>query len=135
MEGPRDVPTGVCGGGGCHTPQLCCPAIFQVKLTHIQVKFKSGRGIVEREIKNAKSKEVMTMLFDVAKTLAGNRLAFHGNDDDENGNFRQIVYLLARHNSVMKSWLDGHEFRKHKTTYLTKDVENCFKLKNLSKTR
>ena len=57
--------------GGCHTPKLCCPAIFQVKLTHIQVKFKSGRGIVEREIENAKSKEVMTMLFDVAKLLLG----------------------------------------------------------------
>ena len=106
-------------GGGCHTPQLCCPAIFQVKLTHIQVKFKSGRGIVEREIKNAKSKEVMTMLFDVAKTLARNRLAFRGNDDDENENFRQIVYLLTRHNSVMKSWFDGRESRKHKTTYLS----------------
>ena len=65
----RDVPTGGCGGW-CHT--LCCPAIFQVKLTHIQVKFKSGRGIVEREIKNAKSKEAMTMLFDVAKTLDRN---------------------------------------------------------------
>ena len=100
-------------------PQLCCPAIFQVKLTHIQVKLKPGRGIVERESKNAKSKEVMTMLSDVAKTLAGNRLAFRGNDDDENGNFGQIVYLLARQNSVMKSWLDGCEFRKHKTTYLS----------------
>ena len=100
-------------------PQLCCPAIFQVKLTHIQVKFKSERGIVEREIKYAKSKEVMTMLFDVAKTLARNGLAFRGNDDDENGNFQQIVYLLARHNSVMKSWLNGREFRKHKTTYLS----------------
>ena len=58
------------------------------------------------------------MLFDVAKTLARNGLAFRGNDDDGNGKFRQIVYLLARHNSVMKSWLDGREFRKHKTTYL-----------------
>ena len=66
-----------------------------------------------------KSKEVMTMLFDVVKTLARNGLAFRGNDDDENGNFRQIVYLLARHNSVMKSWLDCRELRKHKTTYLS----------------
>ena len=55
----------------------------------------------------------------MAKTLARNGLAFRGNDDDENGNFRQIVYLLARHNSVMKSWLDGRDFRKHKTTYLS----------------
>ena len=77
------------------------------------------REIVEREIKNAKSKKVMTRLFDVSKTLARNGLAFRGNDYDENGNFRQIVYLLARHNSVMKSWLDCREFRKHKTTYLS----------------
>lgn len=50
----------------------------------------------------------MKILFDIVKTLGKHGLlAFHGSGADINGDFRQIELLLARHNPVLKKWLDN----------------------------
>lgn len=84
------------------------------------------RGIIDSETEKEKNREVIEVLFDVAKTLARNGMAFRGNNTDEDGNFRQIVELLSRHNPVMKAWLDNRSARKYHTTYLSPQSQNEF---------
>ena len=85
----------VCGGGGgSHIPPTLLSINFSGKTYSYPGKIQIRKRDCRKRNQKCKSKEVMSMLFDVAKTLARNRLAFRGNDDDENGNFRQIVYLL-----------------------------------------
>jgi hypothetical protein len=41
------------------------------------------------------------MLFDIARTLARQGLAFRGVGNENGGNFMQLVKLLSRHNPLM----------------------------------
>ena len=84
------------------------------------------RGIIDSETEKEKNREVIEMLFDVAKTLARNGMAFRGNNADEDGNFRQTVQLLSRHNPVMRAWIGNRAVRKHHATYLSPQSQNEF---------
>ena len=69
------------------------------------------------------------MLFDVVKVLTRNGLAVNGCESSSNhsdGNFCEIVYLLSRHNPVMKmkSWLENSSSRKYQTTYMSPQSQN-----------
>lgn len=84
------------------------------------------RSIIDSESEKEKNREVIEMLFDVAKTLTRNGMALRGNNADDDGNFRQIVNLLSRHNPVMKSCIDNRSVRKYHTTYLSPEYQNEF---------
>ncbi|KAF0748483.1 zinc finger MYM-type protein 1-like, partial [Aphis craccivora] len=71
-------------------------------------------------------KAVIRILFDVSRTLARQGLAFRGDGDEKNGNFYQIVLLISRHNSTMKTWLNDSSFRRYHSTYLSHDSQNEF---------
>lgn len=71
-------------------------------------------------------KEVINILFDITRTLARQGLAFRGDNNEENGNFNQLVLLISRHNPTIKRWLDDKKFRKHNVTYLSHDSQNEF---------
>ncbi len=82
--------------------------------------------IVDREMEMCKSREVIEMLLDVARTLTRNGLALRGDESDDNGNFRQIVKLISRYNPTMKAWLDNRSSRKYRTSYLSAQSQNEF---------
>jgi len=71
-------------------------------------------------------KAVIRILFDVSSTLARQGLAFRGDGDEKNGNFYQIVLLISRHNSTMKTWLNDPSFRRYHSTYLSHDSQKEF---------
>lgn len=70
--------------------------------------------------------EVLTILFDVTRTLARQGLAFRGDENEENSNFNQILLLLSRYNPILKKWLENKAFRKHNVTYLSHQSQNEF---------
>ena len=84
------------------------------------------RSIIDSESEKEKNREVIEMLFDVAKTLTRNGMALRGNNADDDGNFPQIVNLLSRHNPVMKAWRDNRSVLKYHTTYLSPESQNKF---------
>lgn len=86
-------------------------------------------SLIATESQLCKNREVVEMLFDVVRVLAKNGLALRGcesADGNCDGNFCDIVHLLARHNSVMKSWLENRSGRSHNTTYMSPQSQNEF---------
>ena len=81
--------------------------------------------LIEAERKKAYNNTVIEILVDVARTLCRQGLAFRG-DNDENGNFHQIVELMARHNVVLKEWLENSDMRSYHVTYLSAESQNEF---------
>ena len=50
----------------------------------------------------------------------------HGAQSDANGNFHQLVLLIARHLPMLKAWLDDAEKRPQRATYLNWKSQNEF---------
>ncbi|CAB4008071.1 Hypothetical predicted protein [Paramuricea clavata] len=58
-------------------------------------------------------------------TLARQQLAFPGHDESD-GNFVQIVNLVARHNAQLKSWLSDRNLKPYAVKYLSPHSQNEF---------
>jgi hypothetical protein len=71
-----------------------------------------------------KNKEIMALLFDVARTLERQSIAFRGSGKDEDGNFIQIVNLLSRHYPDLKAWLKDQRLKPNSTTYTSSESQN-----------
>ncbi len=101
---------------------------FLVKTGHIDVALNKEARNILMEAKRQKifHAEVINILFDVTRTLAKQGLAFRGSSDDSDGNFVQIVHLLARHNSVLKTWLEKRSERSYHVNYLSPNSQNEF---------
>ena len=67
-------------------------------------------------------------MIDIVLVLTRNGLALRGSEstDNHDGNFCEIVNLIARHNPVMKSWLANCCKRKYGTTYMSPQSQNEF---------
>ena len=59
---------------------------------------------------------MITILFDVARTLARQGIAFRGDGDDKDGYFQQITHLVSRHNPALKNWLQSKDAKPFDTT-------------------
>jgi len=66
---------------------------------------KNREQTIFDEHQNNLNQEELTILFDITRTLSRQGLAFRGDGSEKNGNFNQIVLLLSKHNSVLKSGL------------------------------
>ena len=55
-----------------------------------------------------------------------NLLQVRSSPNHSDGNFCEIVYLLSRHNPVIKSWLENHSSRKYQKTYMSLQSQNEF---------
>ncbi|XP_047142519.1 zinc finger MYM-type protein 1-like [Hydra vulgaris] len=95
---------------------------------HINVLLdKKQRQIVISEKEEMESNKcVIKVLIDLARTLGRQGIAFRGDDRDENGNFRQLVYFMSRHNLVLKRWLSNIKLRKYHVTYMSAKSQNDF---------
>ena len=75
--------------------------LFTKKVREIMLEFKNER---------IKNREVVEILIDVVLVLTRNGLALRRSESSDNygdGNFCEIVHLIARHNPVMKSRLEN----------------------------
>jgi hypothetical protein len=85
--------------------------------------------MVELEKERVENREVVEILIDVVLVLTRNGLALRGSESSGNygdGNFCEIVNLIARHNPVMKPWLANRSGRKYRTTYMSLHSQNEF---------
>ncbi len=69
---------------------------------------------------------MITILLDVARTLARQGIAFRGDGDDKDGNFQQITRLVSRHNPALKNWLESKDAKPFHTTYMSGKSQNEF---------
>jgi hypothetical protein len=96
--------------------------------SHVDVQLsKEMRACLLAEEKlRLQNTEVITILLDVARTLARQSLAFRGDGDDTEGNFHQIALLVSRHNPSLKHWLESKDMKQFRTTYMSGKSQNEF---------
>ncbi|XP_060845279.1 zinc finger MYM-type protein 1-like [Rhopalosiphum padi] len=101
---------------------------FMNKNNHIDIMLDKNKRqkIIQEERDRAFHTEVISILLDVAKTLGRQNLAFRGHANDENGNFKQIIYLISRHCPLLREWLDSSRFRPYHTNYMSPKSQNEF---------
>lgn len=98
---------------------------------HGQIDILLNKSVRQNLIREQQEREfnrrVLLVLTDVVKTLSRQSLAFRGAGETENdGNVKQIVNLLSRHNPVLKRWLDETSSQSHQVTYLSGESQNEF---------
>ena len=65
------------------------------------------------------------ILIEIIRTMARQDITFCGGGNLEvNGNFNQIVMLMAPHCSPLRRWLDNRNGRTNSVTYLSSDSQN-----------
>ena len=103
---------------------------FQKKSANIDLLLDKGRrcNLIEEEAETQHNCELIKILLDVARTLARQGIAFRGSslEKDENGNFRHIVNILARHSAILHRWLADAPKRPHRVDYLSSRSQNEF---------
>lgn len=84
----------------------CCN--FMKDSNHIDIILNKSRqnDLIKLEQEKEFNKEIVLILFDIARTLCRQGLPFRGDGDESSGNFNQFVQLLSRHNPLMKQWLN-----------------------------
>lgn len=105
---------------------------FTTKSNNIDVFFNKHlrKSAIREKQEQAFNKDAVSILIDLARTLARQGLAFRSHNEGENelqdGNFYQMVLLLSRHNAILKRWLNDKSMRSHKVTYLSMKSQNEF---------
>ncbi|XP_050298067.1 uncharacterized protein LOC126740374 [Anthonomus grandis grandis] len=100
---------------------------FTNKANNIDILINKEQRVrkIEEERILCQNTEVVSILFDVAKTLGRQGLAFRGNDEND-GNFVQIVQLLSRHNPILGKWLADRKLRPYHVSYMGASSQNEF---------
>lgn len=109
-----------------HTVALRDYAIFVQEGKHVDnlLSKEQRRSIIDHESERGKNREVVKMLTDLTETLTRNAIALCRKNFGEDGNSRQIVLLLSRHNSLVKAWLENNSMPKYHTIFLSLSVYN-----------
>ena len=71
-------------------------------------------------------REIISILLDLARILSPQGIAFRGHENEEDGNFCQLIKLMSRHIPSLGGWIESREARKYKTTYMSLDSQNEF---------
>ena len=110
-----------------HKAALLELAHFANNMAHIDVMLDQQlrAAKIQEEENNIRNQQVIKILLDVAKTLARQQLAFRGHDESD-GNFIQIVNLVARHNIQLESWLTDKNLKPYSVKYLSAYSQNEF---------
>ncbi|XP_050065998.1 uncharacterized protein LOC126555076 [Aphis gossypii] len=105
---------------------------FTTKFNNIDVFFNKQlrQSAIREKQEQAFNKDAVSILIDLARTLARQGLAFRSHNEGANelqdGNFYQMVLLLSRHNAILKRWLNDKSMHSHKVTYLSIKSQNEF---------
>ena len=94
---------------------------------HINLMYDKRKRAVEiqKEKEVIQNRKVIEILLDITRTLGRQGLAFRG-DIEENGNFFQLLKLVARHSPTLKSWLDDKYSRPYHVTYSSPESQNIY---------
>ena len=110
-----------------HTENVKAFARFTDPLCHVDVMLDIARRnlAIQEAGDRFENRQIVEILFDVCKTLARQDIAFRGDGPLEvNGNFNQIVLMLARHCPVLDRWLKNRNGRAHSVTYMSNTSQN-----------
>ena len=101
---------------------------FSKREMHIDVALNSKRKkqLALEEQERLHSQKVIFLLLDCCHYLTRQSLAFRCGDDDSNGNFHQLVHLLAKWVHFLDYWLSTSHLRSHQVTYLSPKSQNEF---------
>jgi len=105
---------------------------FTTKSNNINVYFNKQlrQSAIREKQEQAFNKDAVSILIDLACTLARHELAFRSHNEGanelQNGNFYQMVLLLSRHNAILKRWLNDISMHSHQVTYLSIKSQNEF---------
>ena len=94
---------------------------------HVDVlldKVKRSALIQEKEDLQ-QNRRVIEILLDITKTLGRQGIAFRGHGDDD-GNFKQIVQLMAKYCPELRHWLNTTRMRPYHVPYLSAQLQNKF---------
>ena len=111
-----------------HRPAVIDMAVYS-KLKHgienmLDEKTKALKRQQKNElIENGRGVKVLT---DIVKTLGKQQIALSGEDDDSDGNFCQIVNLVARCNPHFRNWLRERKMKGNTVNYLCSVLQNQF---------
>ncbi len=72
------------------------------------------------------NRRVIEILLDITKTLGRQGIAFRGHGSDDDGNFKQIVQLVAKYCPELRHWLNTTRMRPYHVTYLSAQSQNEF---------
>ena len=113
-----------------HKALLDALVTFQHKFNHIDkiLDKEQIKICIEAEAEKQRNREAIKILIDIARVLArqGSSFRGHGSESEANGNFHQLVLLVARYSPVLKSWLDEAAKRPQRATYLNWNSQNEF---------
>lgn len=84
------------------------------------------RALIQEEEDLVHNRKVVEILLDITKTLGRQGLAFRGHGDDKEGNFNQIVMLMAKYCPELTYWFNTTRMRPYHVTYLSAQSQNEF---------
>ena len=87
-----------------HKKAVFAYANFLQKSSHVDVLLskKKCMELIQQKADMLQNRKIVGILLDVAKTLGRQGIAFRGEASDQNGNFYQIVHLIALHGPDLK---------------------------------
>ena len=103
-------------------------ANFLQKSSHVDVLLSKEKRmeLIQQNADMLQNRKIVEILLDVAKTLGRQGIAFRGETSDRNGNFYQIVHLIARHCPDLKQWLNNARLRPYHVTYMSAQSQSEF---------
>ena len=109
-----------------HKAALSDFAHFAIESCHIDVQLSNQMKdrLIQEKADEVKNREIMTIFFDVARTLSRQLLSFRGSGNDENGNFVQLINLMSRHCPTLKEWLESKRMKPYSTKYISAGSQN-----------
>ena len=117
-------------GSNSHKASLEALVAFQQRFQNIDrmMDKEHMKLCIEAEAEKKRNREAVKILIDIVRFLArqGLSLRGHGSESDANGNFHQLVLLVARYSPTLKVWLDEAEKRPQRATYLNWKSQNEF---------
>ena len=101
---------------------------FQHRNVHIDVAISKARK-QQLSMENQgrlRNRKVIKLLLDCSRYLARQSLAFRGGENDAEGNFAQLLRLLARWTPFIDYWLTSSHSRPYQVTYMSAMSQNEF---------
>ena len=99
---------------------------FQDPFCHIDTMIDRTvrKSKIQEEQDKLENKENIKIFMDIAKTLARQDIAFRGDASEKNGNYNQIVQLLARYCPKFQYWLKNRRNRPFQVSYMSSESQN-----------
>ncbi len=83
-------------------------------------------ALIQEEEDRVCNRQVVEILLDITKPLGRQAIAFRGHGDNKEGNFHQIVMLMARYCPDLKFWFRTTRMQPYRITHLSAQSQNEF---------